>query len=234
MGGADDEEPLKLDQIQTDWSRLNEPAQFVLRYAAAIRSYLSAVLHDPVEVEEVTQEFMLRVVKRGFTSADPNNGRFRDYLKAALRNAARTHYRRASSMPPVVRAALDAVAAGLSAPEQAWLDEWRRCLLERVWDALGYHERRSPGNLACTIMKLTLDHPDEDSAALAKRVKAAAGVSLRAAAFRKQLSRARQLFAEFLVREVAATVRPGTREQIEDELATLGFLHYVRDYLPAR
>src|SRR5262249_47045724 len=124
-GEETDEPPRRLDQIETDWARVNEPRLFVLRYAAAVRAYLTAVLRDAADVDEVAQQFMLRVVRTGFRTASPSAGRFRDYLKAALRNAARTHHRRESARS---RAAAPVRAAAPDA-DRAWLDEWRRCLL---------------------------------------------------------------------------------------------------------
>jgi DNA-directed RNA polymerase specialized sigma24 family protein len=213
MGGTD-----RLEDIATDWHRLADREHLVLRYAGPARAYLRAVLRDSDAADEVAQRVMLRVVDRGLpVPAGP--GRFRDYLKAALRNAARTYHRAkpAAPLPPDLPAGDD--------PEAAWLAEWRRCVLDRVWDALADHEQRSRGNLARTVLRAHLDHPAADSTELADRV------GLRPAAFRQQLSRARRLFAALLAREVGATLRLGTPEQVADELAALGFLHYVRDYL---
>jgi hypothetical protein len=233
MDRADDARPLRLDDINTDWHRLDDREQLVLRYAAPARAYLFALLRDPDAADEVAQQVLLRIIRRGFGSVDRSDGRFRDYLKAVLRNAARTHQRRNAARPSVAGTDPDQLPAPADA-DGAWLDEWRRCVLDRVWDALADHERRSPGNLARTVLRAYLDHPDAKSTELARTVAAQTRRRLRADAFRKQLSRARRLFAELLVREVGATLEPGTREQIEEELATLGFLQSVRDYLPPR
>ena len=73
--------------------------------------------------------------------------------------------------------------------------------------------------------------PAATSAGLARRVAADTGVLLTPAAYRKQLSRARRLFAALLVCEVGATLRPGTRAQLENELAALGVLNLVTPFL---
>jgi hypothetical protein len=60
-----------LDQISTHWSAIHDPASFTLRYAPAIRAYLLALLRDGHEADEAAQEFLLRVVERGFVRANP-------------------------------------------------------------------------------------------------------------------------------------------------------------------
>jgi hypothetical protein len=226
--------PPRLDRITTEWSRLDDPSHFVIRYAPAVQKYLGAILRDPADVEEVAQEFVLKVVEKGFGHARPDGGRFRDYLKASLRNAALTHLRKRSARPAGDPALLEEVAAppAEAAADAAWLAEWRGCLLERAWHALDAHQRSSPGNLFYTVLRLTVDRPGEDSPALAARAATESGRPLKADAFRKQLSRARQCFAELLVREVADTVEPPSPERVAEELAELGLMEFVREYLP--
>src|SRR5947208_16957069 len=84
----------RLDQISTRWAVVNDPLQFMLRYGPAIQRYLSALIKNPHDVEEVLQDFLLRGLQRGFVRTESLRGRFRDYLKTAVRNAALTHYRR--------------------------------------------------------------------------------------------------------------------------------------------
>jgi RNA polymerase sigma-70 factor (ECF subfamily) len=221
--------PSVLEQISTRWPSITDPARFVLRYAPAIRRYLGAVLRDPDAVDEVTQDFLVNALQRRF-DAGAVRGRFRHYLKAALRNAAATYWRR---LPPASQAAAAEPAAEDPAGERVWLDDWRRCLLERAWDALEARQRAAPDSLCYAALRLTADHPDEDSAALAARAAALCGRPVRPDAFRKQLSRARRLFARLLAAEAARTLEDPTPALVEEELADLGLLVHVRPYLPA-
>src|SRR5262249_54204687 len=99
--------------------------------------------------------------------------------------------------------------------------------------ALERHQRSAPGNLGYTVLRLTVDHPDANSRELAARAAERSGQPLSPEAFRKQLSRARRLFAELIAAEVRQTLDGATDQQVQDELADLGLLEYVRDYLPA-
>jgi len=206
-----------------------------MRYAPAIRKYLEALLKDSHDAEEVAQDFLLRGLQQGFLRTDTLRGRFRDYLKSAVRHAALNHLRRQRPAPGAVADlahVADTTEPGTEG-DQEWTSEWQRCVLDRSWQALNDHQRRSAGNLFYTVLRLAVDHPGEDSEALAARASVVADRPVRADAFRKQLSRARRLFVELLAAEVAQTLEEPTRERVEEELVEIGLLPYVRDYLPA-
>jgi hypothetical protein len=204
-----------------------------MRYAPAIRRYLDALIRNADDAEELTQEFLLRGLLQGFVRTSELRGRFRDYLKAAVRHAALNHLRRKRPVQDGV-AGLEQVPAPddqRSAADQQWVEQWRACVLDRAWQALDDHQRRSPGSLAFTVLRLAADHPEEDSTALAARATASAGRPIRADAFRKQLSRSRRLFAELVVAEVSQTLEQPSRERVVEELVDLGLMSYVGDYL---
>ena len=95
-------EPSNLDLISTRWSQITDPDQFVLRYASAIQAYLRALL--PADsAEDAAQDFLAAGLTRGFLRTPELRGRFREYLKTAVRNTALTRLRRSSpraSGPP--------------------------------------------------------------------------------------------------------------------------------------
>ena len=225
----------RLDMISTRWGAVGDPVQFALRYAPAIQRYLSVLIANPQDAEEVTQDFLLRMVQHGFPGENVIRGRFRDYLIAAVRNAARGHFRR-KQMPTHAGGdlgELPAAEVGPTPAEQAWLDSWRRSLLDRVWEALESHQQTTPDNLFFTSLRVAVDYPDEDSRTQAERVSTQCGRPIRADAYRKQVSRARRKFAELLLAEVAQTLSDPCPHAIQDELVDLGLLPYVRNYLPA-
>jgi hypothetical protein len=224
-----------LEEISTRWPLIKDPTQFVLRYAPAIQKYLEALLRNDHDAEEVTQDFLLKGLLRGFVRTPELRGRFRDYLKAAVRNTALNHLERHRRAPgAALPAGGPAAREGPGPADQEWAEQWRRCILDRVWQALEHHEQqhRQAGNLGYTALRLTVDHPEEDSPALAARAAALTGRPLRADAFRKQLSRARVLFAESLVAEVAQTLERPSADEVEEELIEVGLMPYVRAFLP--
>ena len=218
-----------LDLITTQWSILRDNNRFLDRYARAIRNYLTALLGNAEDAGDVAQDFFIRVVERGFAHADSERGRFRDYLKIAVRNAAVSYRRRKQRLARNVEAQFSDVPD--VAADRVWLREWQACILERAWDALARHQRRVPHNLFHTVLRVHVEHPDDDSHALAERVVAVCGQPFSADAYRKCLSRARRVFAQLIVNEVARTLQRPTSEAIFEELVVLGLRDYLTPYL---
>lgn len=223
-----------IDQISTRWASIQDPAKFVMRYAPAIQGYLGVFLRNPHDVEDVCQAFLVRVLERGVVEEERLRGRFRDYLIAAVRNAALAHLRR-RTVAGQDAAPLDELPARDSfafPADEEWVSRWRRVLLASVWEALENHQREHPGNLAHAVLRALTDHPREDSSQLAARVSAQCGRAIRPEAFRKQASRARRLFAELVVTETARTLDDPTPLNVEEELIEIDFMKYVRAFLP--
>ncbi len=217
----------RLDEISTEWEIVRDPARFVRRYAVAIQRYVAALIKNPHDAEEVSQEFFLRVSKHRFVHTRQEGGRFRDYLKATVRNAALNFLRRHRDWK-----AIDPGIHGIpDRSDQTWLVEWRQCLLGRACRALEKHQRKSPGNLFHTVLNMVVNNPLDDTQILAARTSALIGRPIRAEAFRKQLSRARFMLAKLLVREVAQTLDHPTPEKIKEELIELALWEYVRHFI---
>ncbi len=224
-----------LAQISTRWALICDPVQFVMRYAPAIRGYLGVFLKNTYDVDDVCQAFLLRVVERGVVEQTLLRGRFRDYLIATVRHTALAHMRR-RPLPTGDGTPLEEVPARdevVLPGDDEWLAGWRRVVLAGAWDALDRHERDHPGNLAHTALKALVDHPDESSQQLAARVGQLCGRPIQPEAFRKQVSRARRLFAEHLVAEAVRTLEDPTPERVEEELIDIGVMKYVAPFLPA-
>lgn len=217
-----------LEQITTSWTLIQDPVKFTLRYGTAVQRYLEVLLKDRHEAEEVAQDFLLRVVKCGFATAQASRGRFRDYLRVSLRHAVITHLRRRRSL--LYGLDLDLLPQASAEADACWQAEWQRCLLERAWRSLERKQHRT-GSLYYTVLRLAADHPEENARDLARRVLAETGQHLRPAALRQQLCRARRLFAGLLLDEVRQTLQSPSEEDLHDELCQLGLLPYLRPRL---
>ena len=86
--------------------------------------------------------------------------------------------------------------------------------------------------LAYTVLRLTSRHAGEDSPQLAARLGTLTGRPMRPEAFRKQVSRARRVFAGLLVKVVAQTLDDPSPVRVEEELSAVDLLKYVRPFLP--
>ncbi len=225
-------EGVRLEDISTEWAIVRDPPRFVLRYAPAIQRYVAAMVKNHHDAEEVTQDFLLRILQHGFPHARRDGGRFRDYLKVAVRNAALNFLQRRGGPHSIAPELLAATVPDKlqRAMDQHWIAEWRRCLLDRARWVLEQHQSRSPGNLFHTVLNMVVDYPQDDTATLAARTSALIGRPLRAEAFRKQVSRARFLLAKLIVQEVAETLIDPTPEQVKAELIDLALWDYIRHF----
>ena len=212
-------------------------ALLIERYSPAVYHYLLAVLRDEHAADEVFQEFALRLLRGSFTCANPSRGRFRDYLKTAILHLV-TDFRRGAARAARQRAfeAESDIAAPLTdndhAEDRLFLHSWRQTLLNRAWDALAEQDDRTRQPLY-HVLRLRSEQPDVDSlqlaALLTQRLNPAKPYT--AAGARKLLQRARQAFAQLLVREVAASLHCPTQAAIEQELVDLALHTYCRSAL---
>jgi RNA polymerase sigma factor (sigma-70 family) len=241
--GAQSTPPNRLEAITTRWSLIRQAHAtgdreavearnaLVLHYAAAIRRYLGGILTDSSDTDELAQEVMVRLLRGDFAGADPSRGRFRDLLKAAVRNMVRNQWNKQKRRRGA-NVILDDLPTEDAPADDPWLGAWQRTVLDHAWAGLREFERTHPKNPAYTILHLRVSHPDDSSQQLAAKLSEMLKTPIRPDACRQLLRRARFRFAELLIEEVRVGLDEPTPERVEEELAALGLLEHVRDFLP--
>jgi hypothetical protein len=81
------------------------------------------------------------------------------------------------------------------------------------------------------VLRLRIAHPELRSPGLAEQLSESLGKPLTAGWVRQNLHRARDMFVEFLLREVAQSLGGATPGRVEEELDALGLLDYCRSAL---
>lgn len=227
----------RLSNISTAWTLLRQAHEgppdrarlarelLTERYGGAVRAYLQKALGDPNAADDLAQEFALGLVEGRFHKADPQRGRFRDYVKTVLFHLVSRHRRQVQASPRAV-APDGPELASLAAPDADPLfdREWREHLLNRAWAALAeaqptYH----------AVLRFRAENPDLRSAEMAQRLSEQLGQPLTDAAVRQTLHRAREKFAHLLREEVAHSLHECPKEEVEQELAELELLEYCRE-----
>jgi RNA polymerase sigma-70 factor (ECF subfamily) len=207
--------------------------ELVIKYRRAIRAYLGAVLRNDHDADELTQEVILRLLSGHFAGASPEKGRFRNYLKTAVRNLVHTHWQQRQREAAVDLDSADVAAAVDEHEEETlWNYDWRCTVLHSAWAALRKHEESHLGNSFYTVLRLRSENPELNSNALARRMEQTTGQVWNAANVRQQLRRARFYFAQLLVEEVAHSLDFPIPDAVEEELNDLGLMKYVRAFLP--
>jgi RNA polymerase sigma-70 factor (ECF subfamily) len=238
----------RLSQISTAWTLIARAhcgdvapeaaaqAALVERYQTAVYRYLLAAVRDLDVADELFQEFALRMVRGDFGRADPQRGRFRDYVKSSLINLV-IDFRRKQKKQLVVAPLEEPVAP---APEgfdsdEAFLSNWRTILLDRAWDALAAIQT-SGGPPFLTVLRFRSDHPELSSMQMVEQLNAQLQPvpPFTDAGLRKILQRARDKFTDLLVDEVARSLQCEANDAIEQELIDLGFQAYCKRALQRR
>jgi RNA polymerase sigma-70 factor (ECF subfamily) len=245
---SDSEEASHLSRISTRWEELIEAQHgrggealraqqaILCRYCGAIYRYLFSMVRDPDAAEELSQEFALRFVRKGFKGARPERGRFRDFVKRSLSNLVADHYRRLRTKTGQLAGSgsdllsPDMPAAGADAE---FIRHWRGELLGRAWERLAADEAAN-GRLFHTVLRWRVEHPQEPAARLAGELQARSGKILTEGSIRVTLHRARERFADLLLDEVARSLQSADPERIEQELIDLDLFTYCRPALERR
>jgi RNA polymerase sigma-70 factor (ECF subfamily) len=239
----------RLGEIETAWTMLHKAHQeggaagparnaLLLRYYGAVYHYLLGMVHDTAEAEELAQEFAVRFLRGDFGWADPQRGRFRDFLKTAVRHLAIDQWRRQKKEkekgPRTLEESTAATEQAATEPtdtDSAFLHAWREELLAKTWKALAQFEEET-GKPYHTLLRVKIDQPQLHSAQLAQHLGARLGKTFTELGVRQTLHRARQRFAGLLVEEVKASLASTDPSLLEQELIELGLLDYCRLALP--
>lgn len=241
-------EPSRLSRISTEWELVFQAhhgppevvsaaqAALMKRYAGAVHRYLLGAVRDVELASELDQEFALRFLRGDLHRADPARGRFRDFLKRAVRNLMIDHYRRRARE---ARQILDEVPEPVdpSAPppdfDAAFAESWRKELMAQAWDSLEKHQHRT-GQPFHTVLRLRAQHPQLRSEEMARQLSARLGKEVNAGWVRQNLHRARDQFARYLLDAVRSSLKHPSRDELIEELAELGLLEYCRPALERR
>jgi RNA polymerase sigma-70 factor (ECF subfamily) len=191
------------------------------QYEKPIRRYLLGALRNEEAADELFQEFALRFLRGAFKSADPECGRFRDFVKTVLYHLI-VDYLKAQGKRPL--------PLPQDLPERAdrdFLESWLETLMERTWWSLAQLEQQT-GQPCHTVLLLRTEQPKLSSAELAEQLGQKLGKSFTIHAARQALHRAREKFADLLLDEVIHSLDDPTVEQVEQELIELGLKSYCQ------
>jgi RNA polymerase sigma factor (sigma-70 family) len=205
--------------------------RLLLRYSSSVYRYLLGALRDPDEASDLCQEFAVRFLRGDFRKANPQRGRFRDYVKSALSNLVNDHFRAQQARPRNMAANFEPAAAeepSLS-PEQEFLSSWRQTLLDQTWKALA---KANPTYHA--VLRLRIDNPDMQSPEMAARLTEQLGKPMSPDNIRKSLERSHGKFADLLIDQVAESLEGTSKGELQAELETLDLLKYCKSAFEKR
>ncbi len=243
MGQGTPEAPSAVDQplfATTHWSVVLAAAnqetpgtaaaleQLCRTYWYPMYAYVRHRGHKPEDSKDLTQEFFYQLLRRHFLAqVDPQKGKFRSFLLAAINHFLANEWDRARTVKrggQITFMSLDEnlaeqryageQEAGRS-PEQLFERAWALALLERVLGRLREEAVRTERatHFAELQIFLTGEKTPASYAALA------AMLGTNESALRKEVQRLRQRYGELLREEIGRTV--ANTVEVEDELCHL-------------
>ena len=238
----------RISRIETLWSVVRRAhdgagteatdAQKLLleQYGGAIRRYLMAALRNEDAADEVFQEFALKFVRGDFEKANPDKGRFRQFVKTVIYRLV-VDFQRKGTKDKRHKDLAD-LQADLEPSVEARMDSefttsWRNDLLARAWAALEKAEATS-GKPYYTVLRFRADNPNLRSPDLAAQLTKKLGREIKAGNARVLVHRSREIFAERLLDLVEDSLQDRSQEELENELITLDLISYCRPALDAR
>ncbi len=231
----------RLNNISTNWDELIEAhagedddsaaaalrGQVLRRYAGCAYQYVLGATKSHDAAEDLTQEFALKFVRGDFAKASPQQGRFRDYLKASLRNLITDFFRTQAAAAVIKTAtALDDVNEGMKSLDAKFSEQWRKRVLSIAWESLQSYENEKL-NHYYSVLHLRAQQPESSSGELAAQFAKLHDKEVTPEWIRQNLRRARLKFGELLLEEVGRTINSNDRSVIDAELASLGLKKYV-------
>jgi RNA polymerase sigma-70 factor (ECF subfamily) len=236
-----------LSQIATLWSVVRQAhgtpgdaraaamQQLIERYGGSVQRYLTKALRSPEGASDLFQEFAAQFLQGTFKGADPQRGRFRDYLKTSLRHLVAQHFRKQARLPHLsgTETPEPAVEPSIDDIDRDFTQNWREHLLSRSWDRLKTAENET-GQPFFAVLRFRADHPDASSNEMAEQLSAQLGKTISSTNVRQLLHRARERFADGLLDEVVHSLETDDREMLEQELMELNLYEYCRPALERR
>ena len=240
MNDSDECRPPRSNFETTHWSmvlkaseRSSEESEQALAelcqaYWMPIYAYIRRRVGDPNQAQDLTQTFFSRLLEKNFLqTADPAKGRFRAFMLTAAKRLVANQWDRETALKrgggkTVLRLDFDdaerdlqAQSSVLNTPEQLFLQDWVRSLLDQVFEQIQseFHAAGKAQEFLPLKPFITIGDEPEQMAELAEKL----GISIGAA--RVAVHRLRRRYRQVLRAEVAKTVRGA--DEVQDEIRSL-------------
>lgn len=210
--------------------------KLLVRYHEAIYRYLCARLNDVNAAGELFSRFAERVLEAHpfIERANPEKGRFRDYLRSVLQRMIVDFQREQQKQQKHRRELADHASPEATDDRddetfrQVWVDE----LLNLTWQELEDRERAG-GQPYYSLLLYKAQNPQKRSEALASHFTQTLGRPFTAANVRQLLHRGQELLNDLMILEIVRSLQQRlgdavSAERIEEELLQLQMLDKPR------
>lgn len=213
--------------------------EMLVRYHETVYHYFLKKIGNQHAAEELYSNFALRLMETDdlIKRADPERGRFRNYLKTALHHMVMDYYRKRSrkkEQPLAIDVAVhDAVAQESGDADADFSPIWQQEMLNQAWKALENIEKKT-GQMHYTVLRFQSDHADLKAPQIAEQLGAKLGKTFTPESIRQTIHRGREKFAKLLLEEVEHSLDKPSLDELEQELIDLQLLPYCKRALEQR
>lgn len=200
-------------------------AELCRAYRAPLSAFARRLEPDPDRAEDLVQDFFTRLLERDvLAAADPARGRFRSFLRSALRHHAMNahdaeHAKKRGGGASFVEADLECLVSATPSADRLFDRIWAQALLDRALGRLESEQARAGKGALLEALRDRIAG-DDDGTTLRE---AAAKLGMSEGAVKVALFRLRRRFFDLARAEVAETVaRPEDVDaELRDVLAAL-------------
>lgn len=238
---TDRSEESHISRIQTRWSIVIEArkletekgqlarATLAGHYTGAILGYLTKIVGCPSTAEDLAHEVAILILSGKLAGANPEKGRFRDYLKTVVINTARRYLKEQARQEKRASAqSLEDIEA-LTQCDDLWTECLRDDLLAQALQDLHDYENTT-GKPYASILAWRTSEPLSDSSQLADFLFIKTGSQINSTNARKLLQRAREKLTDFLIQRVRESLPEDRREtcDVDEQLIAVGLRDFCR------
>ena len=239
-----------ISRILTNPRVLEDPKSFFEVYEAPIRKFFACIGGSSHDADEYFQEFAVKFLSGSFDGFSPDKGRFRDYLKASLRNQVRRSYNHAKHPVPIPDDH-DAEDVNAIAPVEAALKEFDTMEGEQIKQLVDNDmrdEEEQGLNHYHSLLRFAIEHQQKRVSEFAETggkakipVKTLVeflskrdGQDVTLDTAKQRMFRAKTTFAAKIISEIGVRIGDSSEDAIREAAQELGLSVYIEAELSRR
>lgn len=218
---------IQFNHSEYRWDTAESAASFVLRYICTLRKFIHQGLQHQEFASLILNDLVQQLVNTGYQNTTYRH--LRDYLIFSIKEHS-TNRLKESTQTLSKEEAIKWINEDLKPNSTKWLQCWRDSLLERAWRSLERLEHNEPQTPLYSIFHAFSVKPSASLSMLNVELATTVGLRLTEHQIGDLLSEAKITFAQLIVDEISETISNSSRENILQEVQTLG-LHRALENL---
>jgi len=247
----DSNEHSHISRILTNPNVLQNPSSFFEVYQLPVRKFFMCLCGNANEADEQFQEFAVKFLSGAFDSFKPEKGRFRDYLKMALRNQVKRSFKKGANFTVPIPEDMDAADPNALQPIENAMREFDTIegeqIKQLVEDDMRADEQEGK-NQFHSLLQFAIGYQKErlheytvsggrskiPVSAIVDFIQERFGETVSTDTAKQRMFRAKVMYASKMISEVSVRVTDPSHSAIHEAAQELGLAVYVESELARR